>query len=66
MHVRHTNENAEQAGHQGQWGLRKESRLQVGVGGSSIGRWYLKPRLDEVSNGKGEETPRLLSRSQEG
>lgn len=65
MYVRHTNENAKQADDQGQWGLRKESRLQVGVGGSSIARWYLKPRLDEVSNGKGEEAPRLLSRSQE-
>lgn len=44
---------------------RKEFRLQVGVGGSSIARWYLKPRLDEVSNGKGEEAPRLMFRSQE-
>lgn len=56
MHVRHTNENAEQAGDQVHSGeLRKEPRLQVGVARPSIARWYLKPGLDEVSSGKGEE-----------
>ena len=52
MLVRHINENSEQADGQVHSGeLRKECRLQVGIGRSSVDRWHLKPRLHEVCKG---------------
>lgn len=48
----HMNKNSEQADGQVPSGeLRKEYRLQVRIGGSSVDRWHLKPRLHEVSKG---------------